>query len=259
MRRVKLLCIGVFVLMSLSCKEERKVKNDIQIENKVKFDGLSEQMDTVKNIVPIIEKTCDSIDIKFKIDINPNNEILKSVYNKDLNTLIVQFGKKLPYSMDYNNLSELLTNWGVKNGNDSTFWSFLQGHLEMEGTYLNDSTYVVPALSILESVECNYEGKHVTLDNTNVYSSPNLNSEIISTIRKNQILAFDNVISLSQTENNKNYPYVETFDDNIWYYSNKFQGYINNVNVWDLYYSPVFYFEKTQGNRWLLNSISSFD
>ena len=51
------------------------------------------------------------------------------------------------------------------------------------------------------------------------------------------------------------YPSIEQFDDEVWYYLSEYNGYVQNRNVIDIYYTPIMYFERSESGQWLLSDM----
>lgn len=216
------------------------------------YTGFKKIGDTV-----IINISCDSILHIPKIADNPAIEFKQAVRDRNLHDLRVLVSENVARFGDYSSNDEMYNHWHAHDIK-STFWEYLDGCLKLDGGYISDSVYILPMLANLpENQKCNLEYTLVTLLSVQVHSGPNLNSSVLSEIPMHRILYYSPNMSVIPYENYDSmiYPSIEQFDDEVWYYLSEYNGYVQNRNVIDIYYTPIMYFERSESGQWLLSDM----
>lgn len=216
---------------------------------------------SVKEVFVKLNRKCDSIIYKPKISDNPATEFLKSIINRDVSKLDKYISKNVALASDYSSKREMYEDWKADD-KESTFWDYLEGYFNLEGSYLNDSTYITPILSQVESdTLCSLEDKLFVLSRIYIYREPDKHSLKVGELSKNRVISFDSnrtIMPYSKYERME-YPSIEEFDTDIWYYLTDYDGYVNNEFVFNPFYSSTMYFKKEKSGRWILSEFTHFD
>ncbi|MFV0530212.1 MAG: hypothetical protein ACK5MD_02115 [Flavobacteriales bacterium] len=248
--------ILIIFLCLIACTERQNKETDSLIYGKSKehIDSIFSQEHFVK-----LNNKCDSIVYIPKTFANPADELYKTIQDKDIQKLDKYISQNVALSSDFSSKEEMYKEWKAYN-RESTFWDYLKGYFNFEGTYLNDSIYVTPVLSQVDNT-CSIENKLFVLSIVLVYREPNESSEIIIELPKNKVVSYDpskTIIPFDKYERMK-YNSIEEFDDDIWYYLVDYDGYVNNKFVFDAFYSSTMYFKKEQSGKWILSDFIHFD
>ncbi|MFV0571693.1 MAG: hypothetical protein ACK5M1_04570 [Xanthomarina gelatinilytica] len=255
----------IIIFISSSCKnrnekELRKVnKNTINRDINKIVENNNNLIDTTK---VSFDANCDSLIFIPKTGVFPNILISEAIKKRSLNLLKKEIDTtKFLLGSEYSDIDEYFSEWKA-NEKESTFWEYLEKYIKMEGMFLSDSIYVTPKISFIDTQNCDLEYKLLILENTNIYEKPNYDSVILKKVNRNKVVQYDNsktIIPLKKYETMR-YPQVEEFDKDIWFFIPDYEGYINNSNVWNMYYSTSFYFElNVKSKKWLLTEMVSFD
>lgn len=208
-----------------------------------------------------LNSECDSISYIPETYDNPAVEFYELLKVKDIQKLDDYISINVALSRDYSSKEEMYNAWKAYD-EESTFWNYLEGYFNLQGTYLNDSTYVTPILSQVQNdTICSIENKLFVLSKAPVYREPNERSEKLLELSKNKVITYNpskTIIPYSKYEKME-YPSIEEFDDDIWYYLVDYNGYVNNKFVFDAFYSSIMYFKKGQRNKWILSDFILFD
>ena len=209
----------------------------------------------------LLNNNCDSIIQIPEISNNPASEFRQAVYDADLVALDDLIANNVAYACDFSSKAQLYKHWSAHN-KKSTYWAYLKGYLQLDGGFLDDSTYVTPILARIDpQSNCLLENVLITTEAIPVYRTPVDSASVIYKIPKNKLIQYNPNLSVKPTDKylSMEYPPIPEFDVSVWYYLIEYDGYVRNMNVIDAFYSSQMTFKMDTSGRWMLSDFIHFD
>ena len=226
--------------------QEREIKNDKE---------LREKKSSNKKIINYDRSDiCDSIYFKnIKIQEFPDSTLINILKKRNLKRLREKLDENFSFSNEENVNRDTFLNKCPDN-----IWNFFDTYLSLEGTFTNDSTYVLPAAALEYQESCiddSFTTKILVVEKTYLYQNEDFNSKKILPIAKN------NIFKVLKADYNDIGDYCILLPNKeTWYkveYKNQ-KGYLNGQYLIELFNYIIFFTENSE-NEWEITEIEFFD